>query len=159
MGCVDSTLPANQRLHQGGPNLRTPQAANGMFATTRNGSRGSGRRSTSASITSTNADPAKRSRRRATQTGSISTAKTRRARRAELRCENAVTGSDLEHEVAASDLRLPGELGGDGATSEEVLAVGATAAVAQRAGAARAHGRPPRTSLLESSPHRHLAGA
>ena len=30
----------------------------------------------------------------------------------ELRCENAVTGSDLEHEVAASDLRLPDELGG-----------------------------------------------
>jgi hypothetical protein len=45
----------------------------------------------------------------------------------ELRCENAVTGSDLEHEVAASDLRLPDELGGDGATSEEVLAVRATA--------------------------------
>ncbi len=30
----------------------------------------------------------------------------------ELRCENAVTGSDLEHKVAASDLRLPDELGG-----------------------------------------------
>jgi hypothetical protein len=104
----------------------------------------------SASITSTNADPAKRSRRRACPYGVDLDREDATGPARELRCENAVTGSDLEHEVAASDLRLPDALGGDGATSEEVLAVRATAGVAQRAGAARAHGRPPGTSLLES---------
>ncbi len=89
-----------------------------------------------------------------TQTGSISTAKTRRAWRASSAVRMPLPAPISSTRSPRPTFACRTSWAGDGATSEEVLAVRATVGVAERAGAARTHGRPARTSWW----NRHRTG-